>query len=33
MGNSIDEIKIIEDYICNTNDKDGVVKWLEENYK
>ena len=31
MGNSIDEIKMIADYICDTNDNDGVAKWLEEN--
>jgi Cof subfamily protein (haloacid dehalogenase superfamily) len=30
MGNSIDEIKMIADYICDTNDNDGVAKWLEK---
>lgn len=31
MSNSIDEIKIIADYICDTNDNDGVAKWLDDN--
>lgn len=31
MGNAIDEIKMIADYICDTNDNDGVAKWLDEN--
>lgn len=31
MGNSIDEIKMIADYICDTNDNDGVAKWLNKN--
>jgi len=31
MGNSIDEIKMIADAVCDTNDNDGVAKWLEEN--
>lgn len=31
MDNSIDEIKVIGDYICDTNNRDGVAKWLEEN--
>ena len=31
MGNAIDEIKIIADHICDTNDNDGVAKWLDEN--
>ena len=31
MSNSIDEIKMIADYICDTNDNDGVAKWLDEN--
>jgi len=29
--NAIDEIKISADYICDTNDNDGIAKWLEEN--
>mgnify|MGYP000865078916 CR=1 FL=1 len=31
MSNSIDEIKMIADYICDTNNNDGVAKWLDEN--
>ncbi|MCR1900243.1 HAD family hydrolase [Irregularibacter muris] len=31
MGNSIEDIKDITDYICDINDNDGVAKWLEEN--
>ena len=30
MGNAVDEVKAIADYICDTNDNDGVAKWLEE---
>ena len=30
MGNAFDEVKAIADYICDTNDNDGVAKWLEE---
>lgn len=28
MGNSIDEVKAIADYVCDTNDNDGVAKWI-----
>ena len=31
MGNALDEIKIIADHICDTNDNDGVARWLEDN--
>lgn len=31
MGNAIEEVKIIADYICDTNDSDCVAKWLDEN--
>ena len=31
MGNAIPEVKAASDYICDTNDNDGVAKWLEEN--
>ena len=31
MGNALDEVKSVADYICDTNDNDGVAKWLEEN--
>jgi hydroxymethylpyrimidine pyrophosphatase-like HAD family hydrolase len=30
MENALDEVKAIADYICETNDNDGVAKWLEE---
>lgn len=30
MSNAIDECKAVSDYICDTNDNDGVAKWLEE---
>jgi len=30
MGNSIAELKMIADCICDTNDNDGVAKWLAE---
>ncbi|MDR0286584.1 MAG: Cof-type HAD-IIB family hydrolase [Clostridiales bacterium] len=28
--NGIDEVKTAADYICGTNDNDGVAKWLKE---
>ena len=31
MGNALDEVKAVTDHICDTNDNDGVAKWLEEN--
>jgi Cof subfamily protein (haloacid dehalogenase superfamily) len=31
MGNGIEEIKEVAKYICETNNEDGVGKWLEEN--
>lgn len=31
MDNAIDEIKRIADYICESNDNDGVAKYLEHN--
>jgi len=30
MGNAIDEVKSVADYICDTNENDGIAKWLEE---
>lgn len=30
MGNAIDEVKNVANYICDTNDNDGVAKWLEK---
>ena len=31
VSNAINEVKVAADYICDTNDNDGVAKWLEEN--
>ena len=31
MGNALDEVKACAGYICDTNDNDGIAKWLEEN--
>jgi len=31
MVNALDNVKAVADYICDTNDNDGVAKWLEEN--
>lgn len=31
VANAIDEVKNVADYICDTNDNDGVAKWLQEN--
>ena len=28
VGNALDEVKAAADYICDTNDNDGVAKWL-----
>lgn len=33
VGNANSEVKSVADYICDTNDNDGVAKWLEENFK
>ena len=30
-GNAKPEVKAAADYICDTNDNDGVVRWMEEN--
>jgi len=30
MGNALDEVKAVADYICDTNENHGVAKWLEE---
>ena len=30
MGNALDEVKKVADYICDTNENDGVAKWIEE---
>jgi len=31
MGNAVDEIKAVADYVCDTNEDDGIAKWIEEN--
>ena len=31
VANAISEAKAAADFICDTNDNDGVAKWLEEN--
>lgn len=31
VANAIIECKAVADFICDTNDNDGVAKWLEEN--
>jgi len=29
MGNALDEVKAAADDMCDTNDNDGIAKWLE----
>ena len=31
VANAINECKAVANFICDTNDNDGVAKWLEEN--
>jgi hydroxymethylpyrimidine pyrophosphatase-like HAD family hydrolase len=31
MGNALDDVKAVSDYVCDTNENDGIAKWLEEN--
>ena len=31
MGNAIPEVQAAANVICETNDNDGVAKWLEKN--
>jgi len=31
MGNAISELKAVADYVCDTNENDGIAKWLEGN--
>jgi len=31
VANAVDAVKAAADYICDTNDNDGVAKWLAEN--
>lgn len=28
MGNAIDKVKSVADFVCETNDNDGVAKWI-----
>lgn len=28
MGNAVDKVKAAANYICGTNDNDGVAKWI-----
>jgi len=30
VTNAIDEVKAVADFICDSNDNDGVAKWLDE---
>ena len=30
MDNALDIVKIAANHICESNDNDGVAKWLEE---
>ena len=30
MANAIDDVKAVADYICDTNNNDGVAKWLDD---
>lgn len=32
MGNALPEVKKIADVVIDTNDEDGIAKWIEENY-
>jgi hydroxymethylpyrimidine pyrophosphatase-like HAD family hydrolase len=31
VANALDEAKAAADYVCDSNDNEGVAKWLEEN--
>jgi hydroxymethylpyrimidine pyrophosphatase-like HAD family hydrolase len=31
VENALDEVKAVADYVCGSNDEDGVAKWIEEN--
>lgn len=31
VENAIDEVKSVADYVCLSNDEDGVARWLDEN--
>ena len=31
VANAIDSVKVAADFVCDTNENDGVAKWLESN--
>lgn len=31
VGNALEEVKRVANYICDTNEQDGLAKWLSEN--
>jgi len=31
VANAIPEVKAVADFVCESNDEDGVARWLEEN--
>ena len=31
MSNAVDEVKAVANQICDTNENDGVAKWIEQN--
>jgi hydroxymethylpyrimidine pyrophosphatase-like HAD family hydrolase len=31
VANAIDDARAAADFLCDTNDNDGVAKWLEDN--
>ncbi|MDE6596860.1 MAG: HAD hydrolase family protein, partial [Oscillospiraceae bacterium] len=32
MGNAVEEAKQAADFVCDTNDNDGLAKFIEENF-
>lgn len=30
VGNALDDVKAVADAICDTNDNDGVARWIEK---
>jgi len=30
IGNALEEVKAVADYVCDTNENDGAAKWVEE---
>jgi len=31
MGNGLDAVKAVADQVCDTNDNEGITKWIQEN--